>query len=107
MNTKDSGPISLRIAGAQIAVQTDIEANVKTLLRAIDFAAGQQADSLLTPEGSLSGYTHEFSCGAARFHVFSCGAASFFVSSSASFQPQEIKLEMHAVAIPAPSQEHF
>ena len=66
MDTKNSEPISLRIAGAQIAVKTDIEANVKTLLRAIDFAAGQQADILLTPEGSLSGYTHEFSCGAVK-----------------------------------------
>jgi predicted amidohydrolase len=57
--------ISLRVAGAQIPVGTDIETNVATILRAIDFAAGERADILLTPEGSLSGYTHEFDTTAA------------------------------------------
>ena len=51
---------SLRVAGAQMPVSTDIETNIKTILRAIDFATAEQADILLTPEGSLSGYTHDF-----------------------------------------------
>ena len=51
---------ALRVAGAQIPVGTDIKANTANLLRAIDIAAGKGADILLTPEGSLSGYTHEF-----------------------------------------------
>ena len=60
METASVPTVSLRVAGAQIPVQTDIEANRKTLLRAIDFAAKEKADVLLTPDGSLSGYTHDF-----------------------------------------------
>ena len=52
--------MKLRIAGAQIQVTKDIQSNVITISRAIDFAAGEKADILLTPEGSLSGYTHLF-----------------------------------------------
>jgi len=40
----------LRVAGAQIPVCTDIEANVETIMRAIDFAGTEQADILLTPK---------------------------------------------------------
>jgi predicted amidohydrolase len=43
-----------------MAVTTDVNANLKTILRAIDYAADQQADILLTPEGALSGYTPRF-----------------------------------------------
>jgi predicted amidohydrolase len=50
----------LRVAGAQLPVTTDISANVDPIFRAIDFAAGEDADILLTPEGSLSGYTPHF-----------------------------------------------
>ena len=50
----------LRVAVAQIPVVTDIGANIETISRAIDRAAAQKADVLLTPEGSLSGYTHKF-----------------------------------------------
>ena len=50
---------ALRVAGAQIPVGTDIKANTANLLRAIDITAGKGADILMTPEGSLSGYTHE------------------------------------------------
>jgi predicted amidohydrolase len=50
----------LRVAAAQMRVTTDVEANRDTILRAIDFAAAEQADILLTPEGSLSGYTPRF-----------------------------------------------
>lgn len=50
----------MRVALAQIAVVADVSENVQTLLRAVDFAVEQRADVLLTPEGSLSGYTHLF-----------------------------------------------
>ena len=50
----------MRIALAQIPVVKDVATNVETLHRAIDFASEERADILLTPEGSLSGYTHQF-----------------------------------------------
>ncbi|MFT5086458.1 MAG: putative amidohydrolase [Candidatus Latescibacterota bacterium] len=50
----------MRIALAQIPVVADVASNVETLYRAVDFAAKNNADILLTPEGSLSGYTHQF-----------------------------------------------
>jgi len=52
--------LKLRIAGAQLPVTTDIDANLEAILRAVDFAVDQDADVLLTPEGSLSGYTALF-----------------------------------------------
>ena len=52
--------MQIRVAGAQMAVTNDVDANVATLLRAVDFAAAQDAAVLLTPEGSLSGYRHDF-----------------------------------------------
>ncbi len=51
---------AIRVAAAQMAVTTDVDANLKTILRAIDYAADQKADILLTPEGALSGYTPRF-----------------------------------------------
>ncbi|MCL6474159.1 MAG: carbon-nitrogen hydrolase family protein [Firmicutes bacterium] len=50
----------LRIAGAQIPVTTDVESNLAAIRRAIAYAAEKKADVLLTPEGSLSGYTPSF-----------------------------------------------
>lgn len=50
----------LRIAGAQIHVTPDIETNAAKLRQAIDWAGQKEADILLTPEGSLSGYTSHF-----------------------------------------------
>ena len=50
----------LRVAGAQIAVTPSVDRNIAAIERGIDFAARHGADVLLTPEGSLSGYTHEF-----------------------------------------------
>src|SRR5690349_3850518 len=41
-------------------VQSNIEANVGNILSALDRAADVQAEILLTPEGSVSGYTHLF-----------------------------------------------
>jgi predicted amidohydrolase len=51
---------SLRVAIAQIPVTRDIDANRKIIERSIDRAVEQKAEILLTPEGSLSGYTPQF-----------------------------------------------
>jgi predicted amidohydrolase len=48
------------VAGAQLPVTENIQANLAAIRRAIDFAADVHADILLTPEGSLSGYTPDF-----------------------------------------------
>ncbi len=50
----------LRVAVAQISVVTDIGVNVETIAGAIDRAVAEKAEVLLTPEGSLSAYTHSF-----------------------------------------------
>jgi len=50
----------IRVAGAQIPVGSDVPRNVEAIGRAIEFAAEREADVLLTPEGSLSGYTPRF-----------------------------------------------
>ena len=50
----------MRVAGSQIGVTADIDSNVSKIIRAIDFACNEKADILLTPEGSLSGYTQDF-----------------------------------------------
>ena len=59
-------PMRVRIAGAQIPVTLDIAANVATLARAIAAARDAGAELLLTPEGSLSGYTPNFDAAAVR-----------------------------------------
>lgn len=53
----------LRVAGFQMAVETDIRRNADTLCAAVRQAAAAGADILLTPEGSLSGYTTAFDPG--------------------------------------------
>jgi predicted amidohydrolase len=50
----------LRVAGAQLPVTKEISTNVAALERALEFARQQDAAILLTPEGSLSGYTPRF-----------------------------------------------
>ncbi|MBM3474220.1 MAG: carbon-nitrogen hydrolase family protein, partial [Armatimonadetes bacterium] len=55
--------MELRVAGAQIPVTRDVDANLALLEAAIEYAAHARADVLLTPEGSLSGYTHQFDAG--------------------------------------------
>ena len=52
--------MSLRVAGIQMPVTRDIRANRRHIEDAILWASAEKADILLTPEGSLSGYTHEF-----------------------------------------------
>jgi len=51
---------TLCVAVAQIPVTRDIRGNQQTINSAIDQAVAQHAQILLTPEGSLSGYTHQF-----------------------------------------------
>ncbi len=51
---------TLRVASAQIPVTSSIEENAATIHRALDAAIEQKAEILLTPEGSLSGYTPRF-----------------------------------------------
>lgn len=58
--TEEEQGKTLRVATAQIPVSRDISKNVETISRAIDTAIAEKADVLLTPEGSLSGYKHEF-----------------------------------------------
>ncbi|MEW6754988.1 MAG: carbon-nitrogen hydrolase family protein [Candidatus Latescibacterota bacterium] len=58
--------MELRVAGAQLPVTRDIAANTAAIHRGIDFAVREGAQVLLTPEGSLSGYTHEFDAEQAR-----------------------------------------
>ena len=50
----------IRVCGAQLPVTTNIDENLAVIKDAIDYAADQKADILLTPEGSLSGYTPNF-----------------------------------------------
>ena len=50
----------LRVAGAQIPVTDSIDRNLATILDALEQAADAHAAILLTPEGSLSGYTASF-----------------------------------------------
>jgi predicted amidohydrolase len=50
----------LKVAGVKSAVSEDIAVNVGALKKAIDYSHAKKADILLTPEGSLSGYTPDF-----------------------------------------------
>ncbi|HJP33531.1 MAG TPA: carbon-nitrogen hydrolase family protein [Candidatus Latescibacteria bacterium] len=50
----------MRVAGFQMRVTADVVANEQALLGAVERAGAAGADILLTPEGSLSGYTSDF-----------------------------------------------
>jgi len=52
--------MEFRVAGYQMAVGQDVDVHTRNICAAIDLAADHDAEILLTPEGSLSGYTHEF-----------------------------------------------
>src|SRR5215470_2424453 len=41
----------IRVVGAQMAVTRNVDANLAVLERAVQYAAAQKADVLLTPEG--------------------------------------------------------
>ena len=45
-----------RLGGAQIPVGTNIQANKREILKALDWAKENEVNHLLTPEGALSGY---------------------------------------------------
>ena len=51
---------NLKVAGAKLSVSDNIETNIASIKKAIDFAREEGADILVTPEGSLSGYTADF-----------------------------------------------
>lgn len=50
----------VRFGGAQLPVTPELWKNVVTIKRAIDWAAENKVEFLVTPEGSLSGYTPNF-----------------------------------------------
>lgn len=50
----------LRVSGIQMPVTVDVMSNETRLLAAIDYAARDRADFLVTPEGALSGYYADF-----------------------------------------------
>jgi len=50
----------MHVAGAQLPVTEDVARNVEGLERSIAYAQRVGADLLLTPEGSLSGYSPDF-----------------------------------------------
>ena len=50
----------IRFGGAQIPVGTNIQANKKEILKAIDCAKENKVDHLLTPEAALSGWDREW-----------------------------------------------
>jgi predicted amidohydrolase len=58
--TKKENKMHLTVAGYQMAVGTDVGQNTSALCKAIQQAKSAGADILLTPEGSLSGYTPHF-----------------------------------------------
>ena len=51
---------TIRFAGAQIPVTPYVQTNLLTIRRAIDWAAENNVDYLVTPEASLSGYSADF-----------------------------------------------
>jgi len=58
LNTQSRKAHVLREAGAQLPVRNDVQKNLGAITRASELAAREKADVLATPEGSLSGYTH-------------------------------------------------
>ncbi len=62
-------PRTLRVAGAQLPVTDDVQKNLASITRAINFASREKADVLVTPEGSLSGYTRHFDRAATRLAI--------------------------------------
>jgi len=53
LNTQSRKAHVLRVAGAQLPVRNDVQKNLEAITRAIEFAAREKADVLVTPEGSL------------------------------------------------------
>jgi predicted amidohydrolase len=57
---ENAGRSPMIISGLQMTVSNDIDANMKLILEGIKKAAAEGAGFLVTPEGSLSGYTSNF-----------------------------------------------
>src|SRR4030042_802883 len=55
--------ISIKMAGYQMIVSNDINSNKQKILAGMQVAINEGADFLVTPEGSLSGYTGNFDQG--------------------------------------------
>ena len=51
---------NIRFGGAQIPVTPFQQKNVKSIKKAIDWAAENNVDYLVTPEASLSGYSTSY-----------------------------------------------
>jgi predicted amidohydrolase len=51
---------SMRIAGLQMDVSNNIEKNESTIIKYLNNLKDENIDFLITPEGSLSGYTSQF-----------------------------------------------
>ncbi len=71
--------MTIRVAGIQMPVTRDVAANARHIEAAIRWASTENADILLTPEGSLSGYRHDFSSAQvheALQHVTAAAAAA-------------------------------
>lgn len=58
--------MDFRVAGTQIPVGDDVQVNIQRLIAAVRMAANAEAEILLTPEGSLSGYRYNFDNQAVR-----------------------------------------
>lgn len=52
----------VRFGGAQIPCTRELDQNVDTICKSIDWASENNVDYLVTPEGSLSGYFPDFDC---------------------------------------------
>ena len=50
----------IRFAGAQIPVTNDVQLNLIEIKKAIDWASENNVEYLVTPEASLSGYSHNW-----------------------------------------------
>ena len=64
---------TVRFAGAQIPVTRDVHTNVEEIKEAIDYAKEVNADFLVTPEASLSGYYENFMETAEQFQTLQQG----------------------------------
>ena len=53
----------IRFAGLQMNTEQDIRSNKERIIKGLEEAARNHADFLVTPEGSLSGYTDQFNQG--------------------------------------------
>ena len=51
---------TMRFSGAQIPVTRDLQRNVETIKKSIDWAIKNKCDYLITPEGALTGYFPEW-----------------------------------------------